>query len=133
MPLGGVPMPGPEEPEKAQEAAKGDPHLRSTREVKGYHIHASDGEIGHVEDFIVDDASWVIRYLVVDTKNWLPSRSVLVSPDWVEKITWEDRQVHVNVTRKIVKDCPPYDPSAPVNREYEIQLYDYYGRPKYWL
>ena len=114
------------------EAAKGDPNLRMTREVKGYRIHASDGDIGHVDDFIASDEDWVIRYLVVGTRNWLPGRSVLISPEWVREIRWGEKRVHVEVARKQVEDSPPYDPSAPVNREYEIQMYDYYGRPKYW-
>lgn len=116
-----------------QEAAKGDPNLRSTREVKGYRIHATDDEIGHVDDFIVSDEDWVIRYLVVDTRNWLPGRHVLISPEWVENIGWEEQEVWVGVTKQAVKDSPEYDSSTPVSREYEEQIYDYYSRPKYWL
>jgi hypothetical protein len=132
VPVGGAPVPPPVDPDKAKEAAKGDPNLRSTREVRGYRIHASDGEMGHVEDFVASDEDWVIRYLVIDTKNWLPGRSVLLSPEWVREISWDRQEVFVDVAKDTVKNCPPYDPSAPVNREYEIQMYDYYGRPKYW-
>lgn len=107
-------------------------HLRSVREVKGYHIRAADGEIGHVEDFIVDDADWVIRYMVVNTRNWLPGRKVLITPPWVESIEWAERRVQVDLTREGVKESPEYNPSQPVNREYEVRLYDYYGRPHYW-
>jgi len=109
-----------------------DRHLRGAKEVKGYHIAAADGEIGHVEDFIVDDDTWTIRYVVVDTRNWLPGEKVLLSPEWVESVNWMDRKVGVLVTTQEVKDSPKYDPSAPVNREYEVRLYDFYGRPKYW-
>jgi len=111
----------------------GDPHLRSTNEVVNYNIHATDGEIGHVEDFIVDTGQWVIRYLVIDTKNWWPAKKVLISPLWVDKIEWEGAAVHVDLTREQIKKSPEYNPAAPVNREYETRLYDYYGRPKYWL
>jgi hypothetical protein len=107
-------------------------NLRSTRQVKGYHIHATDGQIGHVEDFIMSDEDWVIRYLVVDTRHWLLGRSVLISPDWVQEIGWDRQEVRVDVPRKTVEESPPYDPGAPVNREYEVRMYDYYGRPKYW-
>ena len=107
-------------------------NLRSTRQVKGYHIHATDGQIGHVEDFIISDEDWVIRYLVVDTRYWLLGRSVLISPEWVREIGWEEREVRVAVPKKTIEQSPPYDPSAPVNREYEVRMYDYYGRPKYW-
>lgn len=107
-------------------------HLRSTAEVNGYHIEARDGEIGHVEDFILDDETWTLRYIVVDTKNWLPGRKVLVSPHWIKSVDWASSKVTVDLTREEIEKSPPYDPSAPVNREYELQLYDFYGRPKYW-
>ncbi len=106
--------------------------LRSTREVRGYHLHAADGRIGHVEDFIASDEDWVIRYLVVDTRKWRVGQSVLIAPEWVKDINWENRTVWVDVRRQTIEESPPYDPRAPVNREYEAQMYDYYGRPKYW-
>lgn len=114
------------------EEEPGDPHLRSVREVAGYSVHAEDGDIGHVEDLIVEDDAWVIRYMVVDTRNWLPSPKVLVSPTWCEEVRWDDSSVHVALPRETIKNCPKYDPHEPVNREYEIQLYDYYGQPYYW-
>lgn len=116
--------------EAPPEAAEG--VLRSMKEVKGYHIEAQDGEIGHVDDFILDDESWAVRYVVIDTKNWLPGRKVLISPAWIENISWIDRDVWVDLEREIIKESPTYDPSQPINREYESRLYDYYGRPVYW-
>lgn len=113
--------------EDAQESC-----LRSVREVTGYHIQAADGEIGHVDDFIFEDDGWVIRYVVVDTRNWLPGRKVLLSPAWVRAISWDERKVQVDLSREQVRNGPEYDPAQPVNREYESRLYDYYGRPKYW-
>lgn len=110
----------------------GESNLRSSREVTGYRIHATDGPIGHVEDFVISDEDWIIRYLVVDTRTWLSGKSVLISPDWVRDIDWEEHEVWVDVPRQTIEDSPPYDPSAPVNREYEMRIYDYYGRPKYW-
>jgi len=126
-----VPTVEPGEGEEDKES-EGDPHLRSVREVTGYHIQATDGEIGHVEDFVFDDESWSIRYTVVDTRNWLPGRKVLVAPAWVKSIRWDERKVHVDMSRGSIEKGPEYDPSEPVNREYEARLYDYYGRPKYW-
>jgi uncharacterized protein YrrD len=108
------------------------PHLRQTREVIGYHIHANDGDIGHVEDFIFDDKTWIIRYMVIDTRNWLPGKKVLVSPEWITDIDGEESKVSVNLSQAEVRNSPAFDPSAPVNREYETRLYDYYGRPTYW-
>ena len=113
-------------------APAGDPGLRSIDEVVGYHVHASDDEVGHVEDFIVDDESWVIRYVVVDTRNWLPGRKVLVAPDWFAGFDWRDRSARVDMTRDQVERSPAYDPTQPVNREYETRLYDFLGRPTYW-
>lgn len=109
-----------------------DPNLRSAKEVKKYHIAATDGEIGHVEDFIVDDEEWVIRYLVVNTRNWLPGKSVLIAPKWAESIDWASKRLHVDLSRASIKDSPIFDPSAPINRRYEEHLYDCYGRESYW-
>lgn len=128
-----APPPGKPEAESTKQEVKGDPDLRSAREVTGYHIHATDGEIGHIEDFIISDENWIIRYMVVDTRDWLPGRRVLISPQWVTEISWEKSQVYVDITRRAVKESPDYDPTEPVNREYETRLYDYYGRPKYWI
>lgn len=116
----------------AVESAQGNTHLRSTKEVRGYRIHATDGEIGHVEDFIVGDEEWVIRYLVVDTGHWLSGRKVLISSEWVRDIGWDEREVWVDVAREAIENSPPYNETDPVNRKYETQMYDYYGRPKYW-
>jgi hypothetical protein len=110
----------------------GDPHLRSAREVTNYRIHATDGEIGHVEDFIVESTMWIIRYMIINTRNWLPGRSVLVAPAWVSKVSWAKSKVFVDLDKEMIKNSPEFDPSAAVNREYELRLYDYYGRPKYW-
>jgi hypothetical protein len=114
------------------EADSGDDHLRSAREVTDYSIQAPDGEIGHVEDFIMDDETWSIRYMVVDTGNWLPGQKVLTAPVWIASIDWKERKVNVDLATEQIKKSPKYDPSAPVNREYESRLYDCYGRPKYW-
>jgi hypothetical protein len=104
----------------------GDPRLRSIEAVTGYHIHASDGEIGHGEDFLVEDADWRIHYLVVDTKNWWPGKKVLISPRSVGQIDWKDRLVNVNVDRQKVKDNPAYDPSTTIGRVYEDNYHSYY-------
>jgi len=107
-------------------------HLRSTDEVTGYHVAASDGDIGHVEDLIADTGTWTIRWLVVDTRNWLPGRKVLVAPAWAESVSWTERKLEVDLTTEQVKNSPEFDPSMPINihPEYEDRLYDYYGRPQ---
>jgi hypothetical protein len=106
---------------------EGDPHLRSVATVTGYHIHASDGEIGHVEDLLVDDAGWSIRYIKVDTRNWWPGESVLISPRSAKKIDEEDKLIHLDVSRTKVKGSPPYDPFITVDGAYEEKFLTYYG------
>lgn len=104
-----------------------DPHLRSIAAVTGYHIQATDGEIGHVEDFLVEDADWSIHYLVVDTKNWWPAKKVLISPRSAREIDWTDKLVNLDVDRQMVKDSPAYDPSTTVDRAYEKHFHSYYS------
>ena len=103
----------PPKPSETATEGKADPHLRSIREVTGYHIHASDGEMGHVEDFIVDDAFWVIRYMVVHTGNWLPAKKVLISPQWLGEIRHWERKVDVTLTQEQILHCPEFCPDAP--------------------
>lgn len=107
-------------------------HLRSIDEIIGYRIEAKDGQIGHVEDFIIDDKNWKIRYLVVDTRDWLPGKNVLLIRSQIKSICWSTHHVLVNITKDQVKSSPAYDPFKPVNRDKEKHLYDYYGRPYYW-
>jgi hypothetical protein len=104
----------------------GDPHLRSTEVVGSYHIHARDGEIGHVEDFLVDDADWSVHYLVVDTQNWWPGKKVLISPRSVREIDPINRLVHLRAERQRVKDSPAYDAATLVDRTYEKHFHNHY-------
>ena len=108
-------------------------HLRGAAIVKGYYIHAIDGELGHVKGFLIDDKQWAIRYLVVATRNWLPGTTVLVSPGWINNVSWEDSAVHVALTREAIKSAPPYTAETPLTRDYENSLYNHYGRPPYWI
>lgn len=117
--------------EYARQEDSWDPNLRSTHDVTGNHIQAFDGEIGHVEDFIIDDETWSIRYLVVDTKNWWSGKHVLVSPQWIERVSWEESKVFVNLTSESIKRSPEYMPEN-LNRQYETGLYQHYDRQGYW-
>lgn len=107
----------------------GDVHLRSSRDIRGYQIRGSDDAIGHVEDFVVDDETWQVKYLVVDTSNWWFGRKVLVAPDWATRISWEERTVILDMPREAVRLSPEWDPAAVIDREYEARLHDHYGRP----
>jgi hypothetical protein len=104
-----------------------DPHLRSTAEIKSYHVHATDGEIGHVENLIVDDIAWEIRYLIVDTRNWWPGKHVLMSPYAVREINWAERYVRLDLGRDKVKASPPWDPMDMIDQVSERRLHRHYG------
>lgn len=110
---------------------KEDQHLRTINEVKNYLLEAKDGLFGHVEDFIIDDETWEIRYLVVDTVNWWPSRSVILSPQWVTDIVWSESKISFSLDKETIKKSPIYS-EENLDRDYEINLYDYYQEPKYW-
>jgi sporulation protein YlmC with PRC-barrel domain len=115
----------------AKREEPGELHLRSAIRMIGYHTEATDGEIGRVEDFVIDEETWEIRYLVVDTCNWLPGKKVIISPRWIEHVNWANSTVYVNLCREAIKSGPEYRPDA-LNRQYEGELYDHYDRPKYW-
>jgi hypothetical protein len=116
-----------------REKASWDHHLRSTYSVSGHHIQALDGEIGHVKDFIIDDETWAIRYLVVDTHKWWPGKKVLVSPQWIERVSWGERKVFVNLSRETIKESPEYTEESLLTRDYEIGLHGHYNRKGYWV
>jgi hypothetical protein len=118
---------------RAPSTAEGDPHLRSCNEVQGYHIKASDGEIGHVQGFLLDDATWSIRYLIVKTSNWWVGHQVLLSPEWINEVSWSNSQVVVSPDRQAIKNSPLYDADAPhFSRDEELKIYNHYGRNPYW-
>src|SRR5262245_4161325 len=110
----------------------GDGHPPSRPEVSGYYIQAADGDIGHVEDFLLDDRTWAIRYMIADTRNWLPGRKVLVAPEWITFVSWTDSTVHVSMTREQVRRSPEYDPGRPIEPDEERRLSDHYGLPTSW-
>lgn len=108
-----------------------DPDLRSMIAVTGYHCHARDGAIGHVEDMLIDDGLWSVSYLIVDTRNWWPGQHVLVSPHAVAKFNWSNSQVELSVSRDQVKASPPWDPLKIIDQAYEEHLHRHYGWPGY--
>ncbi len=132
-------MPSPQDLEmaevnRAKDARAAEPHLRSSLVVTGYDIQATDESIGHIKDFVFDDESWAIRYLVVDTRNWWPGgRKVLIATHWIESIDWSTSTVRLGLTRDQVKNSPEYDEALPIARAYEMRLHDAYNRQGYWL
>ena len=127
-----APLPVIEPPPPMPIEEPGDAHLRSASDVTGYYIEATDGDIGHVQDFLVDDRAWAIRYLIVDTRNWLPGKQMIISPEWVSRVSWSDSRVYVDLTRASVKAAPEYESARPLEREHESRLYGHYKRPQYW-
>jgi len=119
--------------ESTQSQQLWDPKLHSTHEVSGHHIQAADGEIGHVEDFIIDAETWAIRYLVINTLNWWPGKKVLLSPQWIERVSWSESKVFVNLPREIIKQSPEYKDESLLTRDYETSLYQHYNRQGYWV
>jgi hypothetical protein len=110
-----------------------DAHLRSTSNVTGYRIHAVDGEIGHIDDFIVDDVTWEVRYLVVNTQNWWPGKKVLISPKWIARVSWSESTVFVNHNRESIKSAPEYSETSLLARGYEAALHKHYDLQGYWV
>jgi uncharacterized protein YrrD len=88
------------------EADAADAHLDSVKQTSGYHIHARNGEIGHVDDFLIGQDSWRIRYLLVDTSNWIGGRSVIVSSETVERVDKADEQIYVAADRDAIENAP---------------------------
>jgi hypothetical protein len=129
---GSTPFPVSGSEERSREIAdaehdKYNPSLRSFDLLIGYHIESRDGDIGHVEDFLVDDADWTIRFLVIDTRNWSPGKRVLISPRSVLEIDWQERMVTLNADRQKVKDSPAYDPASIIDTSFIQKLHSYYG------
>jgi hypothetical protein len=110
-----------------------DSRLRSAETTIGFHIEACDGEIGHVDEFHVDDQAWAIRYIEVATRNWWPGKKVLVSPAWIDKVSWTNSKVYTELSREAIQTAPEYEEDVPITRKFENALYFHYGRPPYWL
>lgn len=136
MPEAGAIPPIEQRPDQVAARASDNPedtHLRSSANVDGYHIGGTDGEIGHVDDFIFDDEAWAMRYILVDTRNWWPGgKKVLLSTNWIERIDWTDATVQASLTREQIKQSPEYDLDSPIEREYETRLHKHYDRKSYW-
>jgi hypothetical protein len=108
-------------------------HLRSVAELRGYHVQGTDGGIGHVDDLILDDVSWRLPYLVIDTSDCWAGHKVLVAPHWAGHVDWMERNVYLDMSREGIKTSPVWILEAPISHEYEERLSDFYGRPAYWV
>ncbi len=95
--------------------------LRNVKDLRGYAIAASDGVIGKVDDLYFDDDDWAIRYLIVDTGNWLSGRKVLISPLAIGRPDWLGQQLPVSLTKAQIERSPDIDTRKPVSRQYETE------------
>jgi sporulation protein YlmC with PRC-barrel domain len=109
-----------------------DSRLRSAKEVTGYRLLTTAESIGHLEDFLLDSVTWAIRYLAVDTRNWLPGKHVVIPPGWIKEVNWDEHAVHVAVSPDSVKAAPEFDSGTEFSRAYETSLYKHYQRDPYW-
>jgi hypothetical protein len=131
----GVATPAPSGPEAAalgQQSDSEDIHLRSTEDIIDSYIETTDGDLGHLEDFIIDDQNWMIRYLLIETTNWWPGKKVLIPPEWVNDMVETDSRVYVDLTQEQIKTSPEYHETTVLDRDYESRLYQHYGRSRYW-
>jgi hypothetical protein len=117
----------------AARRAHDDPHLRSALAVTQYHVHALDGDIGHVKGVLIDEKTWAIRYLIVNTSAWWTGHQALIAPEWIDDIEWVEAMITVDVTRDAIQSAPAYDPTTTPDREFETNTYKHFGRDEYWV
>jgi uncharacterized protein YrrD len=106
--------------------------MRTIRQLYGKTLAASDGEVGHIQDFYFNDQQWAVRYVIVDTGSWLPGRQVLLSPHAFRNLDQKEDSLQVILTRQQIENSPPIDSHKPVSRQFEEEYYRYYGWPSYW-
>jgi len=106
--------------------------LNKSKTKKGYKLNGRDGERGKVKEFYIDDQLWTIRYLIIDTRNWWPGKKVLVSPQWIERVSWNESKVFVNPSRALIKQSPEYTEESLLTRDYETGLHRHYNHQGYW-
>jgi hypothetical protein len=109
-----------------------DPQLRSCKSVTGYHIHAVDGDIGHVKGMLFDEESSAIRYLIVNTSNWWRGHQVLIAPESIADVSWPNRRVVVQLTRQAIRQAVPCDQALLPDRQGETLVYEHYGHDRVW-
>ena len=107
-------------------------HLRSGNAVMRYFVHATDGDIGHVEAILVNEESWAIQYIIVNTSNWWLGHKVVIAPQWIDHVSWAESTIYLDLTREAVSKSPPYDPDVLLDAEQEASIHTNYGRNAYW-
>jgi len=106
--------------------------LQSAKALIKSRVRTNLGHFGEIEDVFIDDVAWRIRYIMIDTVKYWPSRKVLLSTEWTTAVNWNDKSVLTNVSEDKIKSSPDFDPSKPINREYEELIFAHYAQPVYW-
>jgi hypothetical protein len=106
--------------------------LLNEKSLHGYTIHATDGDMGHVDQFYFDDDTWTVRYIIVKTGKFFFGHKVLVSPISLEKLDLENKKLFVNLTMEQVKHSPDINTEKPISRQKEAEYLRYYNLPAYW-
>jgi uncharacterized protein YrrD len=125
-------LPGHSKNATSEAGRQNDLHLRSANQVMRYYVHATDGDIGHVQGILVEEKTWAIRYIIVNTSNWWLGHEVLIAPEWIDDVYWAESKLMIALTRESLRDAPKYDSKVPVTREHEKILHAFYGRSGYW-
>ncbi|TVR02008.1 MAG: PRC-barrel domain containing protein [Spirochaetaceae bacterium] len=124
----GRPAPPSDQPDTNDE----DAHLRSTKEVTGYRLHAVDGDLGQITDFIIDDQTWALRYLMASLSHKPGMRRLVVSPKWIDHVVWSKAHVAVNASKEKILSAPAIDSDQPITRDFEQLLFGHYTTHPYW-
>jgi len=125
-------LPGHSKSETGETRRQNDPHLRSANSVMRYYVHATDGDIGHVAGILVEEETWAIRYIIVNTSNWWLGHEVLIAPEWIDDVYWAESKLMVALTLQALKNAPEYNSKAPITREHEKLLHASHGHGGYW-
>lgn len=129
---GYIPPRVPPEIVDLEEREKAPHQLRSYKAISGYGVRSADDTFGYIENMIVDDQNWSMRYFVVNTRSWFPGKAVLLATNWTDLLSWSRREIRVPFTKQKITGAPYFPPSV-LDRAYEAQVFDYFGRNPYWM
>lgn len=101
------------------------------KKLKGFSINAMDGKAGKLKDILFDDHSYKVRYFVIDTSSWLPGRKILLSPEAVDKVDYDNSVIFFKLTKDTIENSPPLSDHLPVSKQHEQSLTQYYSWAPY--
>jgi hypothetical protein len=109
-----------------------DPHLRSCHELVGYHLHACDGEVGTIAEFLVEEHTWAVRYFVIKTGHAWAQHHVLMASGWITQVHWPAHTVHVDLPKAMIQSAPGFVSVDKLSRDLEEKLHLHYQSTGYW-